>query len=161
MRTPKPLSLRPSDKRNLQDHLRTEKDAKMWQRYNCILLCTKKPRREVAEEINMSYRNLQRIVAAYKKNGIDNLRYKIPPGRPPEISEEKRKEIISTIDKNPHGWETKQIKELIIKETGVVYTNRHITRIAHRWGFSKVVPRPRNRRMNPSKVRYFKKRPRR
>lgn len=161
MRTPELLSLRPSDKRTLKDRLRTEKDAKMWQRYNCILLCAKKPRREVGTEINMSYRNVLRIVSTYKRKGVDGLYCKIPTGRPPEISEEKRTEIISILDKNPEGWETKQVKELIVKKTGVTYTNRHITRIAHKWGFSRVVPRPRNRRMSSSAVYQFKKRRRR
>jgi len=158
MRTPELLSLRPSDKRNLENRLRTEKDVKMWQRYNCILLCAKKPRYDVGDEIHMSYRNMQRLVSAYKRKGIAGLAYKIPPGRPPEISEKKRKEIVSILDGDPEGWETKKVKELIVKKTGVIYTNRHITRIAHKWGFAMVVPRPRNRRMSPSAVYQFKKR---
>jgi transposase len=161
MRTPELLTLRKGDKRNLRERLRTEKDAKMWQRYHCILLSAQKPRRDVGKEINMSYRNVRRIVSAYKKGGIDGLHYKIPPGRPPEISEEKREEIISTLNRNPEGWETKSIKALIVKKTGVIYTNRHITRIAHKWGFAMVVPRPRNRRMSPSAVYQFKKKQRR
>lgn len=157
MRTPELLTLRKGDKRILEKRLRTEKDAKMWQRYNCILLCVEKPRKEVADGIKMSSRNVQRIISAYKKGGIEGLHYKIPSGRPPEISEEKRKEIISILDRNPQGWETKSVKELIIKKTGVSYTNRHITRIVHKWGFNRVVPRPRNRKMSPSAVYQFKK----
>lgn len=157
MRTPELLSLRPGDKRNLENHLRREKDAKMWQRYQSILLCSVKPKKEVAKTVKMTYRNLNTLTTAYKKNGIEGLRYKKPPGRPPAISEEKRKEIISILDDNSEGWETKLVKELIIKKTGVIYTNRHITRIAHKWGFAMVVARPRNRRMSPSAVYQFKK----
>lgn len=157
MRTPELLSLRPGDKRILEKLLRTERDSKMWQRYQSILLCSKKPKKDVAKTVNMTYRNLNTLTTAYKKKGVKGLRYKKPTGRTPKISEEKRTEIISILDKNPEGWETKQVKELIIKKTGVVYTNRHITRIAHKWGFAMVIPRPRNRRMSPSAVYQFKK----
>jgi transposase len=134
MRTPELLSLRPGDQRILEKLLRTKRDSKMWQRYRSILLCSKKPKKDVAKTVNMTYRNLNTLTSAYKKKGVKGLRYKKPPGRTPKISEEKRTEIISILDKNPEGWETKQVKELIIKKTGVVYTNRHITRIAHKWG---------------------------
>ena len=157
MRTPELLSLRPGDKRILEKLLRTERDSKMWQRYQSILLCSKKPKQDVAKTVNLTYRNLNTLTTAYQKKGVKGLRYKKPTGRTPKISEEKRTEIISILDKNPEGWETKQVKELIIKKTGVVYTNRHITRIAHKWGFAMVIPRPRNRRMSPSAVYQFKK----
>ncbi len=158
MRTPGLLSLRPSDKRTLQEHLRMEKDAKMWQRYNCILLCAKKPRTEVGKDIGMSYRNLQRLLSAYKKRGIDGLQYKIPPGRPSRLSERKQQKIISIIESNPQGWETKQIREIIQKKGGVLYTKRHIYRIAQKWGFAEVTPRTKSRRQNEKEVRLFKKR---
>lgn len=151
------LHLRPGDKRILENLLRTEKDAKMWQRYNCILLCVKKPRKEVGKTIHMSYRNLQRIVLAYKEKGIEGLKYGKPTGRIPKIPEQKVEKIIKILDSNPYGWETKNIRDTIIKQTGVTYTNRHITRIAHKWGYTKVVPRPRNRRMSPSALYQFKK----
>lgn len=157
MRPPELLSLRPGDKRTLEKLLRSERDAKLWQRYQSMLLCSRKPKKEVAKMVKMTYRNLNTLTTAYKKKGIVGLAYKIPPGRPPEISEKKRKEIISILDSDPEGWETKKVKELIVKKTGVVYTNRHITRIAHKWGFAMVVPRPRNRRMSPSAVYQFKK----
>jgi len=157
MRPPELLLLRPGDKRILEKFLRTERDVRMWQRYQSILLCSKKPKKEVAKTVNMTYRSLNTLTTAYKKKGIEGLKYKKPPGRTPKISEEKRTEIISILDRNPQGWETKQVKELIIKKTGVVYTDRHITRIAHKWGFARVIPRPKNRRMSPSALYQFKK----
>jgi transposase len=155
------LHLRPGDKRILEKSLRTERDAKMWQRYNGILLCVRKPRKEVAKELRMTYRNLQYIIASYKKKGIEGLKYRKPPGKTPKITEEKKEKIIKILDSNPYGWETKNIRDTIIKQAGVTYTNRHITRIAHKWGYAKVVPRPRNRRMSPSALYQFKKKQRR
>ena len=152
------LHLRPGDKKILENSLSTERDAKMWQRYQSILLCSKKPMKEVAKEAHMTYRNMQYIVAAYRKKGIEGLKYGKPTGRIPKISEEKREKIVEILDSNPYGWETQNIKDVIIKKTGIVYTNRHITRIAHMWGFAMVVPRPRNRRMSPSALYQFKKR---
>ncbi|MCW6159778.1 MAG: winged helix-turn-helix domain-containing protein [Candidatus Micrarchaeales archaeon] len=151
------LALRKGDKGRLKGLLHREKDVKMWQRYRLILLCSKRPRRDVAKEANMSYNHLGLIVAAYSKDGIEGLRYKTPPGRPSEIPEKKKEKIISILESSPYGWETKRIKETIIKETGVVYTDRHITRIAHKWGFAMVVPRSENRRMSKPAVYQFKK----
>ena len=155
MRPPELLTLRKSDKVKLEGLLHVERDAKMWQRYNGILLCTKKPRKEVAKDLRMTYRNLQIIVKAYKKKGIEGLKYGKPTGRIPKITEEKKEKIIKILDSNPYGWETKNIRDTIIKHVGVTYTNRHVTRIAHKWGYTKVVPRSRNRRMSPSALYQF------
>ena len=103
MRTPELLSLRPGDKRILEKLLRTERDSKMWQRYQSILLCSKKPKKDVAKTVNMTYRNLNTLTTAYKKKGVKGLRYKKPTGRTPKISEEKRTEIISILVKNKKG----------------------------------------------------------
>ena len=157
MRKINPVVFREKDRKTLKKLLKREKDAKMWRRYNCILLCSKRPRKAVATEIGMTYRNLQYLIASYEKEGIEGLRYKTPPGRPSKIPEKKKEKIISILKSNPYGWETKRIKETITKEAGVVYTDRHITRIAHKWGFAMVVPRSENRRMSKSAVYQFKK----
>jgi transposase len=161
MRPAELLILPKGDRGKLMELLRTEKDAKMWQRYQSILLCSKKPKKEVAKMVNMTYRNLNTLTTAYKKKGIEGLKYRKPPGKTPKITEEKKEKIIKILDSNPYGWETKNIKDTIIKQAGVTYTNRHVTRIAHKWGYTKVVPRPRNRRMSPSALYQFKKKRRR
>ncbi len=151
------LRLRKGDKGVLEKLLRTEKDARMWKRYQSMLLCSKKPRKEVAEQVGMTPRNLEYLMTAYGKEGIGGLRYKTPPGRPSRLSKRKQERIISIIESNPQGWDTKHIWEIITKKGGITYTKRHIYRIAQKWGFAEVVPRTKSRRQNEIEVKKFKK----
>jgi len=151
------LHLRPGDKRTLENLLRTEKDARLRQRYQYVLLCFKRPTREVAKDVNLSERQLRRIISFYRKSGIDGLKYGKPTGRPSRLSDKKQERIISIIESNPQGWETKQIRDLIYKEGGILYAKRHIYRIAQKWGFAEVIPRTKSRRRNDKEVINFKK----
>lgn len=40
-----------------------------------------------------------------------------------------------------YEWKTLMIRERIKKETGILYTERHTTRLMHKWGFAKIIPR--------------------
>ena len=151
------LHLRKGDKGILEKLLRLETDAKMWKRYQSIFLCSKKPRKEVADQAGMTYRNLEYLITAYRERGIEGLKYKKPPGRPSELSKKKQEKIISIIESNPQGWDTKHIREIIMTKGGVTYTKRHIYRIAQKWGFAEVVPRTKSRRQNETEVKNFKK----
>lgn len=81
----------------------------------------------------------------YEKYGLKGLQTKQKTGRPPKLNSAKDKQIKKEIIKQTSqqgGWETKQIKEYIKEETGVIYSSRHIVRIAQRWGLSRIIPRP-------------------
>ena len=154
------LTLPKRDKKRLETLLRIEKDAKMWRRYNILVLCSRIPRHKIVDEMKISLRGIGRITAVYKKHGLDGLKYKKPPGRPSKLSKKKQEKIISIIESNPQGWDTKHIREIVIERGGVTYTKRHIYRIAQKWGFAEVVPRTKSRMQNDIEVKHFKKKQR-
>ena len=51
---------------------------------------------------------------------------------------------------------TKEIKDVIVKEVGVVYSLRHVERLMHRMGFSLITPRPQHVRHDQEKVDAFR-----
>lgn len=80
----------------------------------------------------------------YVLEGIEGLRTRPRSGKPKLISrrqEEKLKNIIS--EENPaKQWTTKRVRELIKKETGITYTQRHVQRLLRKWKFNLLIPRP-------------------
>jgi transposase len=78
----------------------------------------------------------------YEAEGIDGLATKPRSGHPKAMSEKRYQSIKREVTTKNQGWETKQIRELIRKKSGVLYSERHVIRIAHDWGLSLKVPRP-------------------
>ena len=77
----------------------------------------------------------------YDEEGIRGLRDRPKSGRPTELSTEIEYEIKTIMKESNQGWTTKQVEELIIKESGIKYHYTHIYRILRRWGFKQMVPR--------------------
>ena len=72
---------------------------------------------------------------------IEGLKDKPKSGRHPELSAEIEYRIRTLLRESNQGWTTKQIEELIIKESGIKYHYTHIYRIVRKWGFKQKVPR--------------------
>src|SRR3989344_1681302 len=78
----------------------------------------------------------------YEKEGLEGLKTKPRSGKPTLISRRQEAKIKNKVAKeNPaNPWTTKKVCELIKKETGVKYTQRHVQRILRKWDFSLLVP---------------------
>ncbi|HEY6537359.1 MAG TPA: helix-turn-helix domain-containing protein [Candidatus Nitrosocosmicus sp.] len=63
------------------------------------------------------------------KEGIEGLKTRRKSGRPSKISEEVMYQIKKELKESNRGWTTIQIKELIIKKSGIKYHYIHIYRI--------------------------------
>ena len=50
-------------------------------------------------------------------------------------------EIKNELASSKQGWTTKQVKDLIIRKSGIKYHFTHIYRLMHKWGFKQKVPR--------------------
>jgi len=72
---------------------------------------------------------------------LDGLKDIPKSGRPTELPEEIEYEIKTILTDSNQGWSTKQVEELIIKESGIRYHSNHIYRILRRWGLKQKVPR--------------------
>ena len=77
----------------------------------------------------------------YMKEGIEGLRDRSKSGRPPELSREIVYKIKSQLSSSKQGWTTKQVNDIIIRESGVHYHQIYIYTLLRRWGFKQKVPR--------------------
>jgi len=76
----------------------------------------------------------------FEKDGIAGLRTKPRSGRSPKMTK-KKAEHIKHVIRSRAGWRTAAIRELIRKEAGITYSERHIIRLMHAWGFEKIKQR--------------------
>ena len=102
------------------------------------------PFRDIAETHACSFNKVKFWKDRYESEGIKGMNTKPRSGHPKSISEKRIQSIQREIVTKSHsqGWETKQIREFIQKKSGVLYSERHVMRIAHTWGLSLKVPRP-------------------
>ena len=94
---------------------------------------------------------------------MDSLESRPRSGRPTKLKgqtlERLKKKILDKIEstnKEYNSVSTKEIKNLISQEIGVVYSIRHVERIMHNLGFSLITPRPQHLRHDQEKVDSFR-----
>ena len=93
----------------------------------------------VAREIHKSKGWASKWLKRYDDEGIGGLKDRPKCGRHPELPEETSFKIKTILRESNQGWTTKQIEELIIKESGIKYHYTHIYRIVRKWGFKQKV----------------------
>lgn len=101
--------------------------------------------RDAAKTFRCAHGKIDYWSKRYDKYGLKGLQTKARSGRPKKISHEQEIKIKRTIRKHnvKHGWQTKQVRQIIHEEAGVKYSFRHTIRILQSWGLSKIKPRPR------------------
>ena len=97
----------------------------------------------VARELHRSRTWASDWLARYSKEGIEGLKNKPKSSRPPKLSREIVLRIRRKLIESKQGWSTKQIQDMIIRESGggVKYHYIYIYRLLHKWGFKLKVPR--------------------
>ena len=105
----------------------------------------KKPLRDVAFDFDCTHGTVAYWKNRYIKYGIEGMNTKERSGRPKKISKKQEIKIKNKVMKynNKNGWRTKHIRALIKEDAGVVYSERHVIRIAQSWGLSQQKPRSR------------------
>ncbi len=105
--------------------------------------------------------SVSRLLKKYEQKGVvANLPRS---GRPTKLTKKKlsllKNKICSSIKSVNADYcavSTKQIAQLVKKEIGVNYSMRHIERIMHKLGFSRITPRPEHVRHDQEKVDAFR-----
>jgi transposase len=84
-------------------------------------------------------------------------------GRPTPLTGTKLLELkellqreISAANEGYCSLDTKQLHALVLRETKIDYSLRHIERLMHRLGFSRITPRPQHLRHDQQKVDEFR-----
>ncbi|MBV9179337.1 MAG: helix-turn-helix domain-containing protein, partial [Nitrososphaeraceae archaeon] len=97
----------------------------------------------VARELYRSRTWASDWLARYSKEGVEGLKNKPKSGRPPKLSREIVLKIRRKLIGSKQGWSTKQIQDMIIRESGggVKYHYIYMYRLLHKWGFKLKVPR--------------------
>lgn len=77
-------------------------------------------------------------------------------GKPPKVIEGDVKRIRRKLI-SADCWQTKWVSDLIYRETGVVYSERHVVRLLHVWGFEKIRPRKEHMQADEKEQKEFSK----
>ena len=122
---------------------RIEKNANVKERMLLILnvVCHDEIATHVAREIHKSKGWASQWLKRYKEEGIEGLKDRTKGGRHPKVSGQVEYRIRTILKESNQGWTTKQVEEMIVKESGIKYHHNYIYHILRRWGFKQKVPR--------------------
>lgn len=130
-------------KTKLESVYRNESDVKVKERLLLVLKVKNDgmvPAR-AAKELHRSRTWASDWLRRYHEEGMDGLKDRLKSGRPSELSNEVSLRIRRNLKESKQGWTTKQINDMIIRESGKSYHYTHIYKILHKWGFKLKVPR--------------------
>ena len=130
---------------NIRSALQRVKDPVIRERLLMVQAAQKLPLREAAKTFRCAHGKIDYWKKRYDAYGLKGLQTKTRPGRPKKIQTDVEKKLKRMVSKHnaKQGWRTKQVKELIVQESGVKYSFRHTIRILHSWGMAKIKPRSR------------------
>ena len=77
------------------------------------------PAAQVARDLHRSRTWASDWLKRYREEGIEGLRDKSKSGRPPEIPQEIVYKIKSKLSSSIQGWTTKQVNDIIVRESGI------------------------------------------
>ncbi len=122
---------------------RAQRDAKTKERMLLVLnvVYYGKIATHVARDIHKSKGWASQWIKRYREEGLDGLKDRPKTGRRPELSTRAEYKIKTVLKESSNGWTTKQVEELIIRESSIKYNHNYIYSILRRWGFKQKVPR--------------------
>ena len=134
-----------------------EKDGRVKQRLFIVLKAYKlKSSYKIAALADTSHTKVQRWIKRFNKFGLEGLKDKPRSGKPSKLSEQEKKELQSVIDNHGDfraGFNSIEILDKIKNLFGKNYTLRHVRRLLHRLGYSKIKPRPYHIKKDPIKAK--------
>jgi transposase len=128
-----------------------EKDLDAWRRGRCVLRYIEGETVAVlADEVGVHRSAVGKWLQWFNADGVEGLRTRTAPGRPPRLTLEQRQEVVRVVEAGPPAagfrsgvWTGALVGEWIKERFGVEYHPQHIPRMLHQLGFS--VQRPRKR----------------
>lgn len=136
------------DLSRLRRRVRHETNAKQRDRYRVVLLALEgKTEPEIRWRTDRSRGFIQRWVYAYREAGLDGLKVRKPPGKPPKLSNEQHQEFRTLLDQPDAPRRGVDVQALLADQFGVNYSLRGAVLLLHRLGYEPLQPRP----VNPKK----------
>jgi transposase len=96
---------------------------------------------QVARTLHKSKGWASQWLKRYREEGLEGLKDRPKIGRRPELPPDVEYEIRWILKDRNTGWTTKQVEEIIIKESGIRYHHDYIYCIVRKRGFKQKVPR--------------------
>ncbi|HEU5039377.1 MAG TPA: winged helix-turn-helix domain-containing protein [Gemmatimonadales bacterium] len=154
-----------SDRRELEELARRERDARQRDRYRAVALAMDGLEGdEVAEQVGRSPRFVDEWVGRYRRGGIGALVPRKQPGRRPKLTAEQEERLKAILDAGPpessglSAYRGRDVCEVVVREFGVVHTLGGIYDVLRRLGYSSLVPRPRHPGNDPAAMERFARR---
>lgn len=143
--------------KKVKEAYETEKHGRIKQRLFIILKAFKiKSSYKIAAIADTSHTKVQRWIKRFNKYGFEGLRDKQRSGKPSRLTEEQKRRLENILD-NPGdfrpGYKTNEIMDRIKKVFGISYTVRHIRRLLHSMGYSRMKGRPEHINKDPIKAK--------
>lgn len=150
--------------RVLKKKLKSEKDKRVYQRLQIILLLREgNKQREVSSDLHISVGIVPYWKNRFEKEGFEGLRDKKGRGRKTKLKERQINLLAMEVERGVlmgdgyrRGYSTKDVRIFIKEEFGINYTFVHCRRLMHMIRFNLKVPRPRNKSRNQENVEEFK-----
>ncbi len=122
------------------------------------------PREAAAKAAGMTRQTLRDWVHRYNDEGVEALRDRPKPGRPPILSPEDLAALDALLEEGPdiavHGvvrWRCFDLKAVIAARFGAAMSERSVGRVLNRRGFRRLSVRPRHPRTDEAAQEAFKK----
>ena len=96
---------------------------------------------QTAKELHRSRTWASDRLKRYREEGVEGLKNRSKSGRPPDIPEQTAYKIKNELLSSKQGWTTKQVYDIIVRESGIHYHHIYIYTLLRRWGFKQKVPR--------------------
>jgi transposase len=120
--------------------------------------------REVARQIGCSPTSVTRWKGEVQSRGLEALRPKPQPGRPPRLSAEQKKQLLELLLEGPLAqgyrtalWTLPRVSAVIAKTFGVSYHPAHVWKILRRSNWSCQKPEHRARERNEQAIEQWRK----
>ena len=120
-----------------------ESDAHVKERMLLVLNVTydKQIPAQVARDLHRSRTWASDWLKRYREEGIEGLKNRSKVVGHQEIPQEIAYKIKSQLSSSKQGWTTKQVNDIIVRESGVQYHQIYIYTLLRKWGFKQKVPR--------------------
>jgi Transposase and inactivated derivatives len=142
----------------LQNHYRSEKDAEVRERLLMMIWLKKgKTTYEVADLLGCPQSKVMYWKTRFEEESLKGLKTRPRSGKPPKLSDAEENILRQKLE-SINSWQTRWVRDLIYQETGVTYSERHVVRLLHKWGFERITPRREHEKASEEEREAFKKR---
>jgi len=152
------------DVKSLERGVRAERDARLRERYRCVLLALRGFEAvPIADKLGRSRRFVQYWVYRYRDHGLAGLTDRPRSGQPtrlPRADEDRLRARLDTEPRPQDGVCTLRgvdVVRVLQEEFGVTYSLQGAYDLLHRLGYSYLRPRPRHRKNDPAAMQAWLK----